>query len=80
MPRTNKRSYRTILLPPAYRRWPVLGGVAAGLWLLVLFYIVRMLVFLWQGNGKTAVFSLAWSILCLLLWTLLHRWAQRRQA
>ena len=53
-----KESQRKALLPGAYRRWPLLAGVAAGLWVLVVFYLGRMLVTLWQGHGKAAAFSL----------------------
>ncbi|MBN2290463.1 MAG: hypothetical protein JXQ83_14105 [Candidatus Glassbacteria bacterium] len=77
MSRTDKYSQRKVL-PAAYRRWPLLAGVAAGLWVLVLFYLGRMLVTLWQGHGKAAAFSLLWSLVCLALWSLLHRWARNR--
>jgi len=66
------------LLPEAYRRWPLLAGVAAGLWVLVLFYLVRMLISLFQGYGKAAAFSLLWGLVCLALWSTLHWWAQGR--
>ena len=73
-----KESQRKALLPGAYRRWPLLAGVAAGLWVLVVFYLGRMLVTLWQGHGKAAAFSLLWSLVCLVLWSLLHQWARTR--
>ena len=67
------------LLPEAYRRWPLLAGVAAGLWILVLYYLGRMLVTLFQGHGKAAAFSLLWCIVCLALWSMLHQWARTRR-
>ncbi|HUU28554.1 MAG TPA: hypothetical protein VM123_12155 [archaeon] len=72
----DKRSRRESLLPEAYRRWPLLSGVAAGLWFLVLLYLVRMILKLFQGDRTTAFFSLLWSMVCLVLWTLLHYWAK----
>lgn len=67
-------------MPEAYRKWPLLAGVAAGLWVLVVFYLGRMLITLWQGHGKAAVFSLLWSMVCLALWSLLHKWARAQRS
>jgi len=66
------------VLPQAYRRWPLLAGVAAGLWVLVIVYLGRMLLNLVQGDGKTASYSLLWSVVCLGLWRLLHNWARKQ--
>lgn len=68
------------LLPQAYQRWPALAGVAAGLWLLVLMYLGRMLYYLVQGERKVAGFSLLWCVICYLLWRLLNNWARKRTA
>lgn len=67
-------------LPRAYKRWPILAGVAAGLWVMVLAYLVRLVYSLVTGNPDTAAFSLLWSVVCLVLWTLLHNWAKKHPA
>lgn len=67
-------------LPAAYRRWPLLAGVAAGLWFMVLLYLVRMALSLFRGDSQTAAFSLLWSAVSFVLWSLLHNWARKRQA
>ena len=67
-------------LTRTYRRWPALAGVAAGLWVLVIMYFGRMLVYLIRGDHRVAGLSLVWSIVCLLLWRLLHAWAMHRPA
>ena len=78
-----RKGFRTVhnpLLPAAYRRWPLLAGVSAGLWFLVLVYLVRMVLNLIQGNGTIALLSLVWSMVCLLLWSLMHGWAMKKTA
>ncbi|MBW7996373.1 MAG: hypothetical protein FVQ81_07380 [Candidatus Glassbacteria bacterium] len=67
-------------LPGAYRRWPLLAGVAAGLWVCVIAYLGRLVLSLIHGHGETALFSLLWSALCFVLWGLLHNWARKYQA
>ena len=76
----NRNRFNRAKLPEAYRRWPLLAGVAAGLWFMVLVYIVRLVLNLIRGDSQTAAFSFLWSVVCLILWTLLHNWARRRQA
>ena len=66
-------------LPGAYRRWPLLAGVSAGLWVMVLAYLVRMMLSILSGQSGTALFSLLWSAVCFLLWSLLHRWARKHR-
>jgi len=66
-------------LPGAYKKWPPLAGVAAGLWVMVLAYLVRMVFSTLRGDSYTAIFSLLWSVVCLVLFTLLHRWARRQR-
>lgn len=66
------------LLPAAYRRWPLLAGVSAGLWVLVLVYLARMILNLVWGNGTIAFFSFLWSLVCFFLWSMLHGWAIRK--
>ena len=68
------------LLPAAYRRWPLLAGVSAGLWVLVLVYLVRMILNIVQGNSTIAFFSFLWSVVCLFLWGVLHGWAVKKTA
>ncbi len=65
-------------LPGAYKRWPLLAGVAAGLWVMVLAYLVRMVLSMVSGQSDTALFSLLWSAVCFVLWNLLHRWARNK--
>jgi hypothetical protein len=67
-------------LPGAFKRWPLLAGVAAGLWVMVLAYLIRMILSLISGEVTTALFSLLWSVVCFFLWSLLYRWARRHQA
>ena len=67
-------------LPAAYRRWPWLAGVAVGLWFMVLVYLARVVLSLVRGDSQTAAFSLLWSALCFVFWTLLHNWARKHQA
>lgn len=68
------------LLPVKYRRYPLLAGVAAGLWVLVFFYLARMIINLIQGDRQVAAFSILWSGVCFILWTILHKWAQQRSS
>ena len=79
MSRIKKYTQSKALLPETYRRWPLLAGVAAGLWVLVIFYLGRMLITLMRGYPKAAAFSLLWSIVCLALWSILHQWARTRR-
>ena len=72
-----RRRKLTAKLPGAYKRWPLLAGVAAGLWVMVLAYLVRMIFSMLRGDSYTAWFSLLWSIVCFALWNLLHRWARK---
>lgn len=74
-----RRRKLTARLPGAYKRWPLLAGIAAGLWILVLSYLVRMILSLVSGESATAVYSLLWSAVCYFLLNLLHRWARKRQ-
>jgi len=67
-------------LPGAYRRWPWLAGVAAGLWILVVYYLLRLVYSFIQGNRRTALFSLLWSAICFILWNTLHNWARRQRS
>jgi len=78
--RENRRSWHNPLLPAAYRRWPLLAGVSAGFWVLVLAYLIRMIFNIVQGNGTIALFSFLWSMVCFLLWGLLHNWAIKKTA
>ncbi len=80
MRRKSLRAWNNPLLPAAYRRWPLLAGVSAGLWVLVLIYLARMILNLVRGNGTIALFSFFWSLVCLFLWGLLHGWATRKTA
>lgn len=73
-----RRSMLRAKLPGAYKRWPLLAGVAAGLWVMVLAYLVRMVLGIVSGHGGTAAFSLLWSAVCFVLWSLLHRWARSK--
>ena len=70
-----RRSTPRAKLPGAYKRWPLLAGVAAGLWVMVLAYLIRMALGIVSGHSGTAAFSLLWSAVCFVLWSLLHRWA-----
>ncbi|OGG00327.1 MAG: hypothetical protein A3F83_08100 [Candidatus Glassbacteria bacterium RIFCSPLOWO2_12_FULL_58_11] len=74
----DNRRHLNPLLPKAYRRWPLLSGISAGLWLLVLVYLVRMILSLIRGDQSTAFYSLLWSLVCLILWTLLFQWARHK--
>lgn len=67
-------------LPGAYRQWPLLAGVAAGLWVMVFAYLGRMVLSLIQGNVRTALYSLLWSAVCFVLGNLLHNWARNYRA
>jgi len=80
MKRKGKSSWHNPLLPAAYRRWPLLAGVSAGLWVLVVAYLVRMIFNIVRGNGTIAFFSFLWSVVCLFLWSLLHNWAIKKTA
>ncbi len=75
-----RRRKQAAKLPGAYKRWPLLAGVAAGLWVMVLAYLVRMVLSLISGETVTALFSLLWSSVCFILWNLLYRWARKHQA
>ena len=78
MKRKDNRTSLNSLLPKAYRRWPLLAGVSAGLWLLVMAYLVRMILSLLRGDQSTAFYSLLWSLVCLILWNLLSQWARHK--
>jgi len=63
-------------LPRGFHRWPVLAGVSAGLWLLVLFYLGRAVFYFFQEDHRLAWFSVMWSIICLGLGQILYIWAK----
>jgi hypothetical protein len=63
-------------LPGAYRRWPVLAGVAAGFWILFLIYLGRSAYCYFRHDHYLAGLSLVWSIICLGLGQILHAWAR----
>ncbi len=66
-------------LPPGYRRHPILAGVAAGFWVLVFYYLGRMVVSLFQGDNRVALFSLLWCVISFILWIVMHFWAGRTE-
>jgi len=78
MKRKGLSAWHNPLLPAAYRRWPLLAGVSAGLWVLVLIYLARMILNLVRGNGTIALFSFLWSLVCFFLWSMLYSWAIKK--
>jgi hypothetical protein len=78
MKRKGLSAWHNPLLPAAYRRWPLLAGVSAGLWVLVLVYLARMILNLVRGNGTIALFSFLWSLVCFFLWSMLYNWAIKK--
>lgn len=78
--RTGMRQFDLNKLPGAYRRWPVLAGVAAGFWILFIIYLGRSAYYFFRHDSYLAGLSLVWSILCLGLGQILHAWARNRPA